>query len=59
MTEFTLTIKLGNDAMSGAHDIANALLDASRRIRNAAIEPGECAMVRDVNGNIVGSWGIN
>ena len=52
MTEFTLTIKLGNEAMLDGADIADALDTAGYQV-----EQGETtALIFDRNGNRVGSW---
>jgi hypothetical protein len=49
---FTLTIKLGNEAMKSASDVSKALEEVSRRM-GTNIEEGK---IRDINGNTVGSW---
>lgn len=50
---FKLTIELGNEAMQTPEDVASALQDIAERLGygdNAA------SIVRDVNGNTVGSY---
>jgi predicted metal-dependent TIM-barrel fold hydrolase len=56
---FALTIKLGNDGMSSPYDVARALDElASDLKRNGLIGVGEVGIIRDVNGNRVGSWEV-
>lgn len=51
---FRLEIAIGNEDMRSAHDIALALREVA-----AQIAPGNAAgLIRDVNGNRVGSWSI-
>lgn len=54
MKNFTLNIELGNDLMSEPEDVANALQIVTAKIR-AGFTNG---MVRDGNGNTVGSWSL-
>lgn len=49
---FTLTIKLGNDAMQTPQDVGNALDYVATRLK-AGIEDGT---IKDSNGNNVGSF---
>lgn len=61
--KFTLTIELGNEAMQTGYDVADALREIADRIyprgltehRNAVSLVG---LVRDINGNTVGSWQV-
>lgn len=53
MGEFVLKIKLGNEAMQSAEDVAWALRHLAHRLE----EPGPTSgKVMDLNGNVVGSW---
>lgn len=56
MTTFTLTIKLGNDAMQSPDDISSALYDAAENIMHGAYPNG---IIWDENGNNVGEWGVS
>lgn len=56
MTTFTLTIKLGNDAMQTPEDISSALFDAAENITHGAYPTG---IIWDENGNKVGEWGVS
>lgn len=67
MAEFTLTIRLGNDAMSDAPPIAEALRTVADTLDEwyvgcDPIEPvsiGETGtIIRDYNGNTVGHWEV-
>jgi hypothetical protein len=51
--KFILTIELGNDAMQTEMDIANALREIASRITLTGKDGG---VIRDENGNTVGSW---
>ena len=54
MTEFTLTIHLGNDAMRTPEDVADALTRIAREIRS---NPGAIyKSINDLNGNQVGIY---
>ena len=54
MNTFTLTIKLGNDAMQDEHDVASALVDV---LATGAISDGRTkGKIHDDNGNTVGEW---
>jgi hypothetical protein len=57
MSQFTLTIDLGNDAMSTPSDIADALRKLAGRIETIDGYLGD-GVVRDVNGNTVGHWAL-
>lgn len=57
---FSLTIRLGNDAMQTPADIAAALRDVADRLADgydpvSELGPHE-GVIRDVNGNRVGTW---
>ena len=57
---FNLTIKFGNAAMDEPRDVAKALTDLAADLqRNGFIGVGEFALIRDVNGNKVGTWSID
>jgi hypothetical protein len=51
---FTLTIKLGNDAMQTPEDIADALRDSANHLERG----NDAAPLMDYNGNTVGSYEI-
>ena len=57
MNEFTLTIKLGNDAMQDYADIAEALT----RLGALMADYGDDTptSIIDQNGNYVGQWSVN
>lgn len=58
---FTLTITLGNDAMQSDHDIARALRAVANTLSESDDSPSNLAgpeLIRDVNGNRVGEWGV-
>lgn len=58
--EFTLKIRLGNDAMQTPEDVADALERAASKIRR--FEPltrPTHAFVIDSNGNTVGRWELS
>jgi hypothetical protein len=54
---FTLTIKLGNDAMQTEQDISDAL-QALINEGSITIGRGNGRNIRDLNGNAVGSWKV-
>jgi hypothetical protein len=57
MDEFTLTIRLGNDAMQTGGDVAEALRKLADRIdtyRDGSF--GANGRIMDANGNDVGEW---
>ena len=58
--KFRLTIKLGNDAMQSADDIAAALVRTAARVarRGEAIQ-GDSGVIMDDNGNRVGTWELD
>jgi hypothetical protein len=57
---FTLSIRMGNDAMRDGADIARALRAVAERLApdgyGSAPEPGERGRVQDENGATVGAW---
>ena len=54
MNEFTLRIKLGNDAMQTPEDVAASLRDIANRLDWGMYRrSGE---ILDYNGNVVGDW---
>lgn len=56
MNEFTLRIKLGNDAMQTPEDVAANLRAVANRLNwGADLQSGE---ILDYNGNKVGEWGF-
>lgn len=57
---FTLSIELGNDAMTDPLDVANALREVAGRIEGAFnLTRGDDGFVRDENGNTVGRWAVS
>ncbi len=52
MNQFTLKIKLGNDAMQTHDDVREALLEVCDKLEH---QQNECS-IRDINGNTVGTW---
>ena len=55
-TTFTLTIKLGDDAMQNTHDVAEALHRVADKLhRLPAAREG---VIIDTNGNTVGHWEV-
>lgn len=62
MTSFKLTVRLGNEAMQSAGDIADVLRRAADSVESCAddIERGSSVSsnVRDANGNTVGGWSV-
>jgi len=64
MGEFQVNIKLGNDAMSSARDIADALRKIAEQLEFAfgmdtAVNMKVQYGIRDANGASVGEWRIN
>ena len=54
MNEFTLRIKMGNEAMQTPEDVANRLLAVANRLNYGMDrQSGE---ILDMNGNKVGEW---
>ena len=52
---FTLTIKLGNDAVQGLDDIAHLLHKVAMRLTDTGEGIGR---ITDYNGNVVGEWNL-
>lgn len=59
MTEFTLTLKLGNAAMQTPEDVADALRRAAESVILATRVGVTNQGIRDENGNTVGSWTLD
>lgn len=63
MATFTLTIELGNDAMTDALDIATALKYVAHSLEtyNVGCDPIEpdTGRIFDFNGNRVGAWAVS
>jgi len=57
MEKFTLEIELGNDAMSSPRDVSKALEEIARDLRRNGFCDEGGGVIRDVNGNKVGTWG--
>ena len=55
MAQFILKIKLGNAAMLTGNDVAKALQVIGIQI-NSNDAPFGKRDIRDINGNVVGSW---
>jgi hypothetical protein len=51
---FKLTIELGNDAMETNTDVARALTQVVKKIRESRLN--DAGSIRDDNGNTVGEW---
>lgn len=60
---FVLTIDIGNEAMTTAGDIANALRKTSQLIREGGYSHtpavGDSGPILDDNGNRCGSWHVD
>lgn len=54
--KFRLTIKLGNDAMQTAGDVAHALYEAAEKIDASHVL--RVGVIYDANGNRVGTWEV-
>lgn len=55
---FTLSITLGNEAMSDYWDISDALNGIQYPHVDAVPVTGDTQVIRDRNGNTVGSWSV-
>ena len=55
MSQFNLSITLGNEAMSSRLDILEALYDVINELQ----EFQDSGTIFDINGNTVGSWKIS
>ena len=58
MLQFILKINLGNDAMNTSYDVANALGNTIRTLRLFPSEFKEGHVIKDINGNKVGTWKV-
>lgn len=58
MSEFTLRIKLGNEAMQSGYDIAIALQDIADDIKDFEYTKNISGTIMDLNGNSVGKWQV-
>jgi hypothetical protein len=62
MSQFNLTITLGDDAMQNPNDIAAAIVKVAEKLKvyNEGFEPGQIigSTIRDENGNQCGRWEI-
>lgn len=63
MANFTITIKLGNDAMQTSYDVAEALTKIAQQLDPESFTPlaeliGTDRHIFDLNGNEVGRWMI-
>jgi hypothetical protein len=61
MSQFTLTVTLGNDAMQTMADVADLLeraAESMRRDHESGEDFGSVYSLRDLNGNRVGGWDI-
>ena len=60
--ELKLTIRTGNDTMQSGEDLADALERAARHVRylgpEPLPEPVSSQVIRDINGQRVGTWHI-
>ena len=56
MSEFTLRIEMGNEAMQTPEDVAESLRDVANRLNYGA--DSRSGKIRDYNGNVVGEWGF-
>lgn len=54
MSKFTLTIRLGNDAMQTLEDVAEVL----HTVQNGLERGDSTGRVFDYNGNAVGEWEV-
>lgn len=59
MTRFVLSLDLGNAAMEGPADIAEALRGVAAKLDDVlALSPPAFGRVFDANGNRVGTWRV-
>lgn len=60
--KFTLEITLGNAAMEGPRDVAEALNKVAEKLSGNAygtpLHPPTEGTIRDLNGNTVGKWAV-
>lgn len=55
---FTLNIEIGNDAMNEFGAIQTAVQEAAAKIIHVGMSAQGEQVIRDVNGNRVGTWGF-
>jgi hypothetical protein len=53
--KLSIEISLGNEAMEGPRDVAEAILDAFEALGDEPVYEGT---IRDRNGNSVGAWKV-
>ena len=60
--EFKLRITLGNDAMQTGHDVAEALRQTAAKLDDGSgydgLEPFHHLNIKDLNGNVVGTYAV-
>lgn len=56
MSNFTLSIELGNVAMASAEMVADALRAVADRVDGAGHGTQDAGLIHDINGNTVGEW---
>lgn len=56
--KFTLTLNLGNQAMTEPLDVAEALRYVANRLEDNGTFPDSAVPVRDLNGATVGSYQV-
>lgn len=59
MSTFTLKIRLGNEAMEDGYDVSQALRTCADHLEANGFENDVVGLIRDVNGNTVGSWELD
>ncbi len=58
MNKFTLTIKLGNEAMQTGDDVAWLLRKVIRDLEGNPLTEADSQRYVDLNGNSVGEWKV-
>ena len=58
MTQFTITIKLGDDAMRHGNHVARALRIVAKKIEDLGFSCANGGGIMDANGNKVGEWEV-
>ena len=60
MSQFTLSIKLGNESMQTGSDIAESLRTIADKIQDNGnmIDFSGSKRIVDLNGNVVGIWSV-
>ena len=56
-TKFVIEIDLGNEAMKLPQHITEALAAIAKQIPHVVVMKGSSTKIKDLNGNVVGSWG--